>query len=66
MGGKDGDPVDAAEILAALAKDDAVERELRREAIRRYLSVSDGWREASERLSGTFAPSDWLKSGKAE
>jgi hypothetical protein len=65
IGEADDEPVDAADILAALAKAGSGEGE-RREAIRRYLSVSDGWREASVRLCGAFAPKDWLKSVKGE
>jgi len=66
IGGKGDDPVDAAEILAALASDEAGEGERRREAIRRYLSASDGWREASAQLCGAFAPRKWLKPGKVK
>jgi hypothetical protein len=48
-------PVDAAEILAALSKDAAGGAERRKDAVTRYLSASEGWREASSVLGGTFA-----------
>jgi hypothetical protein len=52
------EPVDAAEILAALAKDVGCGAEQRRTAVSRYLSGGDGWKEASEVLGGTFASKD--------
>ena len=61
IGDSGDEPVDAADILAAL------EEERRREAIRRYFSGSDGWREASASLDGAFAAKEpWLKAGKEE
>lgn len=60
--GDSGDqPVEAADILAAL------EEEERREAIRRYFSGSDGWREASASLGGAFAAREpWLRKDAEE
>jgi hypothetical protein len=67
IGGKGNEPVDAAEILAALAREGEARPEERRDAVRRYLSASDGWREASTVLGGAFAdPDSWLKSEKDE
>lgn len=54
--GKTGDePVEAKDILAALAGEFEPVRAQRQEAVRRYLSASDGWREASNILGGAFA-----------
>ena len=47
--------IDAAELLAALGAQAAISRSERQEAIIRYLSASDGWRDASELLGGAFA-----------
>ena len=45
--GDEGDePADAAEILAALARDREPDSDLRRGAVSRYLSASEGWQEA--------------------
>lgn len=57
IGESGGKTVDAAEILAALAKDSAGS-ETRRDAVRLYLSASEGWREASATLGGAFAAGD--------
>ena len=60
-----GESADAAEILAALAKDKEAEPEERRRAVSRYLSAGEGWREASAALGGAFAkPASWLKEDK--
>jgi hypothetical protein len=67
ISGKGKEPVDAAEILAALAKQGIKCAEARRNAVRRYLSASDGWEEASSVLGGAFAdPATWLRSEKDE
>ena len=50
--------VDAAEILAALAKERQGSTEDRRGAVSRYLSAVEGWREASAHLGGAFAAKD--------
>jgi len=50
--------VDAAEILAALAKDASVGARRRQDAVCRYLSASEGWQEASSVLGGAFARGD--------
>jgi hypothetical protein len=65
IGGKE--PVDAADILAALARESAGTPEQRRDAVSRYLSASEGWREASGVLGGAFSgPDEWLKAEKEE
>ncbi len=51
-------PVDAAEILAALARETGVSAARRNGSVSRYLSASDGWREASTLLGGAFAAED--------
>jgi 2-methylcitrate dehydratase PrpD len=51
-------PVDAADILAALAREAGVSAARRNGAVSRYLSASDGWREASTLLGGAFAAED--------
>lgn len=67
IGGKGKEPVDAADILAALAREAGKEPGERRDAVSRYLSASDGWREASSVLGGAFAdPETWLKTEKEE
>jgi hypothetical protein len=63
IGEAEGAPVDAAEILAALVQDysdgrKSADRDRRRDAVSRYLSASDGWREASRELGGAFAARD--------
>ena len=59
-------PVDAGEILAALARDSAG-AEKRRDAVSRYLSAGEGWREASAYLGGAFAARDeWLRRKEEE
>jgi hypothetical protein len=57
IGEGEGTPVDAAEILAALARDSS-DGDKRRDAVSRYLSASDGWHEAMAQLGGAFAPQD--------
>jgi hypothetical protein len=66
--GDEGDEaVDAAEILAALARDRESDSAHRREAVSRYLSASDGWEQASDVLGGAFAKcGTWLKAAKEE
>jgi len=59
--------VDASEILAALARDAGRSAKRRKDAVSCYLSASDGWREASTILGGTFAAEDeGLSTGKGE
>ena len=53
FGAADGTPVDAEAILAELDAGDRVRS--RKEAVVRYLSGSEGWREASAKLRGAFA-----------
>ena len=55
IGGEGEAVVDAAEILAALARDAGTGTRRRQDAVRRYFSASDGWREASSVLGGAFA-----------
>ena len=66
--GDEGDEaVDAAEILAALARDRESDSARRRGAVSRYLSASDGWEQASSVLGGAFAQcGTWLKAAKEE
>jgi hypothetical protein len=65
IGGKGKEPVNAADILAALAKQGITCPEERRDAVSRYLSASEGWQEASGVLGGAFADAEtWLKAGK--
>lgn len=67
IGGKGKEPVDAADILAALAREAAKGTDERRDAVSRYLSASEGWREASSVLGGAFAEFEtWLKAEKDE
>ena len=62
--GNDGDlEIEAAEILAALAADHRVGARNRQEAFARYLSGSEGWREAFQQLDGAFAPAEARKRG---
>ena len=55
IGGGEGSPVDATEILEALRRDSRPGGTRRQDAVRCYLSASDGWREASSVLGGAFA-----------
>jgi hypothetical protein len=55
--------VEAADILAALAADRRSEANKRQAAVARYLSASEGWREACHELGGAFAPADTNKNG---
>ncbi len=65
--GKGKERVDAADILAALEREAAKAPEERRDAVSRYLSASEGWREASSVLGGAFAgPESWSKGEKKE
>ena len=63
IGSDDDLEVEAAEILAALAADHRIEAHKRQEAFARYLSASEGWREASHELQGAFAPAETKKQG---
>jgi hypothetical protein len=56
--GEGESPVDAAEILASLARETGTSVSRRKDAVSRYLSASDGWREASSVLGGAFASED--------
>ena len=47
--------IDAAELLAMLDAQASISPSERKDAIIRYLSASDGWRDASEMLGGAFA-----------
>ena len=47
--------IDAAELLALLGAQASLDPSERQEAIIRYLSASDGWRDAGELLGGAFA-----------
>ena len=58
IGDEDGQPVDAAEILAALARDRQPAGKRRQGAVSRYLSAGEGWREAAALLGGAFATGD--------
>ena len=65
--GDDETPVEAAEILAALAREAKAGPERRQDAVSRYFSASDGWREASTILGGAFAAdARGLKGAKGE
>jgi hypothetical protein len=65
--GDEGEPVDAADILAALASDRETKARRRKGAVSCYLSASEGWREASNILGGTFAAGEpLLRTGKEE
>ena len=55
IGREGGLPVDAADVLAALAREARPGGKRRQDAVRCYLSASDGWREASAALGGAFA-----------
>lgn len=67
IGTEGNGPVDAAEILAALARDREATDEQRQGAVSCYLSASKGWREASTVLGGAFAaPERRLKAEKEE
>ncbi|MDQ3471846.1 MAG: hypothetical protein M3428_05670 [Pseudomonadota bacterium] len=54
IGTGDDAAVNADEILAQIERDAA--RLPRPVAVARYLSASEGWREASTELRGAFAP----------
>ncbi len=58
IGDSGDEPVDAADVLAALAREQSGDSRQRQRAVSRYLSASDGWREASPILRGAFAPGD--------
>ena len=67
IGGKGDSLADAAEILAALARETRADGKRRQDAVSRYLSASDGWREASSVLGGAFAAeTSGLKAEKGE
>jgi hypothetical protein len=67
IGGKGKEPVDSADILAALARETAKCPEQRRDAVSRCLSASEGWREASSALGGAFAEAEpWSGREKKE
>lgn len=56
---------DAAEILAALAKESSAGAKRRQDAVSCYLSASEGWQEASNMLGGAFASGDGAMTGAA-
>ena len=59
-------PLSLKELLALLAQNDGSERE-RQDAIACYLSASDGWADAVQRLGGNFAnEAQRLKERKAD
>jgi hypothetical protein len=53
--GKEEQTAEAEEILAALARQGLGPDSRRKEAVSRYLSAGEGWREASSVLGGAFA-----------
>jgi hypothetical protein len=60
----DGDvPVEAAEILAQLTGDRSSGARKRQDAVARYLSASEGWREVLGELGGAFAPLESKETG---
>ena len=61
IGTGDEAAVDAAEILAQIEIEAA--RLARPVAVARYLSASEGWKEASAQLGGAFAPAASRSSG---
>ncbi len=61
IGTGDEAAVDGAEIFAQIKT--VAARVPRPVAVARYLSASDGWREASAELRGAFAPSAIDKDG---
>ena len=63
IGNDDGVQVEASEILVALAADRFSEARKRNEAVARYLSAGEGWREACHELGGAFAPAETKKQG---
>ena len=58
--------IDAAELLAALGAQASVSPSERKEAIIRYLSASDGWRDAGDLLGGAFAGEATLPASQGE
>jgi hypothetical protein len=58
IGDEGNEAVDAAEILAALAREREADVARRRGAVSRYLSASDGWEKALDALGGAFAKAD--------
>jgi hypothetical protein len=65
--GSGDEPIEVADILAALARETRASPKRRQDAVSCYLSASEGWREASELLGGAFAPDETrFKSGKDE
>lgn len=67
IGGEGDEPVDAAEILAALTGNREADARRRRGAVSCYLSASKGWEKASNLLGGAFAEQEpWLRSAKEE
>lgn len=67
IGGKGDQLADAAEILAALARETRPDGKRRQDAVSCYLSASEGWREASSVLGGAFAAeTSRLKAEKGE
>jgi hypothetical protein len=65
IGGEDDQPADAADILAALARDAGGAARQRQEAVSCYLSGSEGWQEALALLGGAFAKEETgLKASK--
>lgn len=67
IGDQTGEQVDASDILAALAGNAEADAKRRQDAVSRYLSASEGWREASGELRGAFAKDGtWLKPEKEQ
>jgi hypothetical protein len=66
--GNDGaEPVDAAEIFAALRSARGKDAVRRQSAVSCYLSASAGWEKASSVLGGAFAAQeDWLKADEED
>ena len=56
IGTGDDFPVDAAEIIAEFEAAAGEGEVCRQAAVARYLSASDGWKDAMASLGGKFAP----------
>ncbi len=56
-----GKPLGPDELLNLLGGDGEPDEQARREAIARFLSAADGWRDAAKDLGGAFAAEAGLK-----
>jgi hypothetical protein len=61
-----GGPLSLDELLALLGDSEAAGQRDRNEAIACYLSASEGWTEAVQRLGGAFADATRLRESKAD